>query len=170
MWEGDSIEPDFKSWICNPTVKDIKALPIIAAWGIWLAQNHALFNNVIPSPIRCALQSLAILSSSSPPGPLFRTATFRKTFIGLSLMEQLRAIPLWEERGNNIYHLLLLFGWTRPSDKNLSELMALKLTLLLAKEKGLNKLHVYGDSQLTINWMTGCLPYRITPYGHFFKR
>jgi ribonuclease HI len=38
---------------------------------------------------------------------------------------------------------------------NHTELMALKLTLPLEKEKGNTQLHIYGDSRLVINWMTG---------------
>jgi ribonuclease HI len=32
--------------------------------------------------------------------------------------------------------------------------MSLKITLMLAKEKGITHFHRYGDSQLVINWIT----------------
>jgi len=41
----------------------IRALPLLSAWGIWLARNHAIFDGIDSSPSRCALSSIAILES-----------------------------------------------------------------------------------------------------------
>jgi hypothetical protein len=48
------------------------------------------------------------------------------------------------------------FGiWLGSDLKNKLLLLYLKLLLLLAKERNISHLHIYGDSQLVINWMTG---------------
>jgi len=36
---------------------------------------------------------------------------------------------------------------------NMAELMALKLTLIIATQKGIQKFHVFGDSKLVVDWL-----------------
>ena len=38
---------------------------------------------------------------------------------------------------------------------NLAELCALKLLFTLARENHFSKIHIFGDSQLVINWANG---------------
>ena len=63
-----------------------------------------------------------------------------------------------DEQGGKIFltqnHSLDFKAGIGPSTNNLSELATLKLTLLLAKEKGLTHLQVMGDSQIVIKWMS----------------
>ena len=40
---------------------------------------------------------------------------------------------------------------------NYAELLALKLLIKLAAEKGVTRYHVFGDSSVVINWMNGKL-------------
>jgi hypothetical protein len=48
-WEGDSVEQALQSWISSSDTTPIKSLPLISAWGIWLARNHAIFDDLEPS-------------------------------------------------------------------------------------------------------------------------
>jgi hypothetical protein len=62
-WKGDSIDTALKSWISNPTTSNYKALPLTIAWGVWLARNQMLFEDKEIIPLKCAMQSINILSA-----------------------------------------------------------------------------------------------------------
>jgi hypothetical protein len=51
-----------KNWCENINFKNYKALPIINAWGIWLARNTNLFDDKLILAIQCASQALNILN------------------------------------------------------------------------------------------------------------
>jgi hypothetical protein len=148
----------------NPMVKDIKSLPLVVAWGIWLAQNHSLFEDSSSYPSQCVVQSLSIFSS-------FPQAISSSLFIPHENKHILKEHP-WAffdgvgqgqptTRGEggiistnevSSFSFVASLGLTT---NNLRELMALKLTLLLAREKGINYLHIginylhiYGDYSL----------------------
>jgi ribonuclease HI len=53
----------------------------------------------------------------------------------------------------NDQHFFLLRAGLGAGTNNFSELLALKLLLLFAVEKGCNTLQVFGDSLLIINWV-----------------
>ena len=42
-WRGETLVDCFKSWQFNPELKAFKALPLLVAWGIWLARNASIF-------------------------------------------------------------------------------------------------------------------------------
>jgi hypothetical protein len=39
IWTGDTLELAWKNWSRDPRNKEIKALPLLISWGIWLAQE-----------------------------------------------------------------------------------------------------------------------------------
>ena len=70
-------------------------------------------------------------------------------------MEQLNRRPTCEERGC-LYlsdsHYFLLKSRVREGTNNFVELLALKMLLILAAEKGCKSFQVFGDSMIVINW------------------
>jgi hypothetical protein len=60
-WQGATFEAALKDWIKMTTPKHLKALPILAAWGIWIARNNTIFWDVPQSSLRVATISLSIL-------------------------------------------------------------------------------------------------------------
>jgi hypothetical protein len=38
IWDGNTLELAWKVWIRDPRNKEIKALPLLISWGIWLAR------------------------------------------------------------------------------------------------------------------------------------
>jgi hypothetical protein len=60
-WRGVSFEEALKDWFKPTTPKHLKSLPILAAWGIWIARNNTLFRDDPQSPLRVAANSLSIL-------------------------------------------------------------------------------------------------------------
>jgi hypothetical protein len=60
-WRGATFEATLKEWIKPTTPKYLKALPILAAWGIWIARNNTIFWDIPQSSLRVATTSLSIL-------------------------------------------------------------------------------------------------------------
>jgi len=50
LWKGDSLELAWKNWTCDPRNKDIKSLPLLLRWGIWLARNARIFKEKASIP------------------------------------------------------------------------------------------------------------------------
>lgn len=64
-------------------------------------------------------------------------------------------------------HYFLLRAGLGPGTNNFAEIMALKLLLLFAAEKGISTLQVFGDSLIIINWANHaqlCHMTRLRPY------
>jgi hypothetical protein len=61
-WEGPSLEQAWKDWLHDPRYRELKALPPILIWGIWLARNTTLFLDKASVPEKTVAQSLSILS------------------------------------------------------------------------------------------------------------
>ena len=43
LWNGDSVESFPKKWVSNDDLRDLRSLPLIVSWGIWLARNQIFF-------------------------------------------------------------------------------------------------------------------------------
>jgi hypothetical protein len=62
IWNGDTLEMAWKNWSRDPRNKEIKALPLLISWGIWLARNAEIFKEKSSIPEVIVAQSLSILS------------------------------------------------------------------------------------------------------------
>jgi hypothetical protein len=161
-WKGPNIEEAWREWMTNPQNQNIKSLPLIINWGVWLAQNSVIFNEKYSIPEHIVAQSLSILSHF-PQGkdePQVRNVvaeTVDQTkpwayFDGASQNDgQICGggvvLYLFE---SHYYNLTMGLG---PGTNNYAELMALKLLLTFAGEKGINSLQIFGDSMVVINWI-----------------
>lgn len=71
-WLGPSIEEAWRTWVQDHIFKNIKALPIIILWGVWIARNVVIFKDKASLPDIIDAQNLAILAhfpqgKDSPP-------------------------------------------------------------------------------------------------------
>lgn len=48
----------------------MKNLPPIISWGIWLAQNRSIFQDMVPSHSPIAVESASIYALLPPPNPV----------------------------------------------------------------------------------------------------
>eukprot|EP01018_Ginkgo_biloba_P032904 Gb_28853 [translate_table: standard] len=128
-WSGSTVEEGLRGWCSLSWVKEFLALPVIIAWGIWLARNASIFDEIETHPLQCASQGLGILKNF----PQLVSKQISQTYC---------------RRGSGQGRAGLGF-----CTNNFVELMALKLILLLANEKGVSRLQVFGDSLNVINWM-----------------
>jgi hypothetical protein len=81
-WEGPSVETTWQHWTHQKPLRNVKALPFIICWGIWLARNKEIFQDKPSLPELTAAKGLAILSHfpqekvpppfrSAPPPPSY---------------------------------------------------------------------------------------------------
>ena len=59
-WVGDSLEGDFLRWWRMGATKALRALPLIISWGVWLAKNDVIFNDLIKVPTEIAIKVMGI--------------------------------------------------------------------------------------------------------------
>jgi hypothetical protein len=55
-WHGTSIEESLKVWCENVNTKKFRALPVIVAWGTWIARNYSLFDDKVIPSLQSAVQ------------------------------------------------------------------------------------------------------------------
>jgi hypothetical protein len=60
-WQGDTYEEALQEWIKTPTPLYLRALSLIAAWGIWIARNNKIFRDASLSSVKVAANTLSIL-------------------------------------------------------------------------------------------------------------
>jgi len=61
-WVGPSIEHAWKNWCVDSSYRRIKSLPLVVAWGVWLARNSSIFKDNTPTPDIIVAKVLIILS------------------------------------------------------------------------------------------------------------
>jgi hypothetical protein len=140
----------------------IKALPLIICWGAWLARNSTIFNDRPSIPEIVLAQGLSILSHFpwEKDSPAVR----------IIQLEQIDYSKPWDffyraSQNENqscgggailflsLQHSFKLKMGLGPGTNNYVELMAIKLLLLFAGEKGVQTIQIFGDSMIVINWI-----------------
>lgn len=124
-----------------------------------------------PIPLKCALQSINIISSFLQ---LTKKSQSIRSHVDLIKRDTAWAFSMgflwWSfSRSSQVITLSLFPTNIVNETRNFCELMALKLTLHLAQEKGISHLYIYGNSLLVIQWMNKGFNIRISPWSLFFK-
>jgi ribonuclease HI len=160
-WEGHTLEQAWKNWWENPSYKRYRLIPLLITWGVWLARNEAIFNEVTIAPGKTSLNSLAIFSSFPSKGRtknrLIKEVIIEKSspwgfFDGASQQYTCGGGGLLYFSDTHYYTLTSGLG---NGTNNYAELMSLKLLMAFALEKDCKKLTVFGDSKNAINWING---------------
>jgi hypothetical protein len=155
VWQGNTFELALKAWLMGRRQKDFWALPFIIAWGIWITRNGHIFQDENSSAVRIAVQSLGIYNSfsSSGEGTVACPREVREEtpdisipwayFDGASLLinETVGGVACLYLSHSHYFFLKEGLG---ADTNNYSELLALKLLLLFAREKGCRALQVFG--------------------------
>jgi ribonuclease HI len=142
--------------------KRYRILPLLITWGVWLARNEAIFNEVSIAPEKTSLNSLAIFSSFAPSEGRNKNRTIKEVtiekstpwgfFDGASQQYTCGGGGLLYFSDTHYYTLTSGLG---NGTNNYAELMSLKLLLAFAIEKECKKITVFGDSKNAINWING---------------
>jgi ribonuclease HI len=171
VWRGPTIEESLQQWSGNLAVKRYKALPLIITCRGWLARNSSLFDDQAIPAVQCATQGMSILIS-------YKQVKNDKSQRQV-IEEKIDRTGAWEyfhgaaqgdpkvcEAGGVIFwkdsHTLKFKAG--GGTNNMPELMAPKLILMLAAEKGASRIQIFADSPV-INWMKG-----LNDMGNFLLR
>jgi hypothetical protein len=125
---------------------------------VWLARNEIIFNEVVLTPEKTTLNSLAILSSYFPTEGRFKTIIIREVTI-----DKNKSMGFFDGSSQNyncrgggiLYfsdtHYYTLTSGLGAGTNNYAKLMSLKLLLAFTLEHNCKRITVYGDSKNVIN-------------------
>eukprot|EP00253_Pinus_taeda_P015318 PITA_15318 len=162
QWGTDPLEDAWRNWWNNHPDGNLRNLPPIFFWGIWLARNKSIFQDQgtpIPS---IASNCVAIYSSIPPPEP--KSAQNRNSppdikdgspwafFDGASQDNKAGAgicIHINQEQS------LKAFVGLGQGTNNYAELAALRLLMCWALKKNILSIQIFGDSMNVVKWVNG---------------
>lgn len=162
QWGSDALEESWRKWWKSYPEGNMRNLPLIFFWGVWLARNKALFQDKDSLTATIAISCAAIYSAI----PLPASKDTQKKQKPVSLME---GIP-WAffdgasqnnkaEAGICIHlnhdHILKASVGLGSGSNNLAELSALRLLLCWLLQRNIHTIQIFGDSQNVINWVNG---------------
>eukprot|EP01018_Ginkgo_biloba_P022058 Gb_03022 [translate_table: standard] len=162
VWIGASVEEGLRTWCGNPIAKTFLALPVILAWGICVARNASIFEDRGSSPFQCAAQGLSILKSfpqvKQDKSPRHIVTEYVNRDGAWAFFDgAAQGDPQICGAGGILYindfHIIKYRAGLGEGINNYAEPMAIKLVLLLAGEKGVTRMQVFGDILNVIKWM-----------------
>ena len=159
-WEGETVVLALGRWMANRSLKSFNSLPAVVSWGIWIYKNRSIFEDKIVTPQLVASNSVAIanhfLTTQKPPRNRIPVQeVIDKTypwgyFDGASQGDPTMCgvgVVLFLEEG---HHFQDRWGIGEGTNKKV-ELLALYMLMLLAHDKGVQKMQIFGDSMIIIN-------------------
>jgi hypothetical protein len=162
LWIQDSIEECFAVWFINRELKQLRVLPYLVLWGIWLACNSSLFEDKYVPSFRTVAQCLGLLSFYKIPSvnkPLRIVGepridkSFPWSFFDSACNDSLSGCGfILHLTDHNYFHFMENVG---RGTNNFNEFMALFLLLKFAHRHRIDSLQVFGDSSLVINCLSG---------------
>eukprot|EP00253_Pinus_taeda_P008879 PITA_08879 len=162
QWGPDPLEAAWKKWWQSFPEGNLRNLPLIFAWGVWLARNKSLFQDkdVPPSVIATNItaiysalppaedkvpkskQNPLILQEGIPCGYFDGASQNNKAGAGMSIHI-------------NPEHSLKVSVGLGFGTNNYAELSALRLLLCWLHHRNINTIQIFGDSLNVINWVNG---------------
>lgn len=61
VWEGPSLVEAFKLWWDAEASKSHKIIPLIISWGIWIARNNLIFEDIICLEVEIASKDASLI-------------------------------------------------------------------------------------------------------------
>ena len=174
-WVGESLEGDFPRWWRSGATKALWAIPLIISWGVWLARNDVIFNDLIKVPTEIAIKAMGIAKHYVQLNSDLKTRNI--------LQEQINLEMPWgyfdgAVEGNpslcgggvvlffNLQNHITFKEGLGEGTNNFAELCALILLLTTSLEWGVRTLQMFGDSKIIINWenwFLRCHNFRLIP-------
>jgi len=164
IWHGDTLSECFKNWCSSPDVVSVKSLPIIVLWFIWNARNRLCFEDLYTTPAQVSSSSLGLIKNFPQISPVVSIRSIFVESIDQSFAwgyfdGSAAGDPLICGAGGIVFlsdiHSVSFKAGLGLGTNNYAEICALKLLLKLTRMYNLDKIQVFGDSQLVINWATG---------------
>jgi len=164
LWYGESLSVCFKNWCFISDVVLIKSLPIIVLWFTWRARNRFCFEDLVTTPAQVSSYSLGMIKNLPQSLPVVSIRSIfvediDKTYAWGYFDGSAAGDPMICGAGGVLFisdiHYVTFKAGLGLGTNNYAELCALKLHLRLTRKLNLDKIQVFGDSQLVIHLATG---------------
>eukprot|EP00253_Pinus_taeda_P034952 PITA_34952 len=162
QWGAATFEDAWKNWWNNHPDGNLRNLPPIFFWGLWLARNNNIFQDKAISTSSIASNCVAIYSSIPPPEsksaqnrnnpPAIKEGSPWAFFDGASQDNRAGAgicIHLNHEQS-----LKASVGLGQGSN-NYAKLSALHILMCWALKKNILSIQIFGDSMNVVKWVNG---------------
>ena len=81
QWEGDSIGSAWDSWWRRTPQEQLKMLPLLVIWGIWIARNKAIFKDLPSMPAITGMMGVGFYNSF----PVYIRATRERRLLEVNI-------------------------------------------------------------------------------------
>eukprot|EP00253_Pinus_taeda_P029408 PITA_29408 len=162
QWGPDPLEVSWKKWWQSYPEGNMRNLPLIFAWGVWLTRNKSLFQDkdvppsitatnittiytALPPPedkVPKSKQNTLILQEGIPCGYFDGASQDNKAGAGMCIHI-------------NSEHSLKASVGLGSGTNNYAELSALRLLLCWLHHRNINTIQIFGDSLNVVNWVNG---------------
>lgn len=164
-WGNGTLEEAWAKWWHNFPEGNMRNLPLIICWGVWIARNRCIFQDKRTPISVTAIQCVSIYSSIPDP-------EVKKSQVQIKDVNIKEGIP-WAffdgaSQNNrvgagivihiNANHTLKASVGLGTGTNNFAELSALRLLLCWLIQRNIFTIQIFGDSLNVINWVNGkCL-------------
>eukprot|EP00253_Pinus_taeda_P035322 PITA_35322 len=162
QWGNGNLDEAWSNWWQHYPNGNLRNLPPIICWGVWLDRNRAIFQDQGTQPSVIAIQAISIFSSILEPEEN-RPQIQNKT---VQIKDGIPWASFDEASQNNIagagivihinanHSLKASVGLGSRTD-NFAELSALRLLLCWLIQGNTFTIQIFGDSLNVINWVNG---------------
>eukprot|EP00253_Pinus_taeda_P023807 PITA_23807 len=161
-WAGGNMTEAWSNWWQQHPEGNMRNLPLIISWGVWIAKNKSIFQDMeIPRTVSATL-SVSIFSSipepeaNSPPRQIkeiqIKEGIPWAFFDGPSQNNKAGAGIVIHENPEQLIKASVGLG---SGTNNFAELAALKLLLCWLIQRNILTIQIFGDSLNVIKWVNG---------------
>eukprot|EP00253_Pinus_taeda_P009579 PITA_09579 len=160
QWESVPLEEAWRNWWNNHPDGNLRNLPPIFFWGLWLVRNKCLFQDQVLSTTSVATNCAAIYSSIPPP----ETKKAQNRDIPLTIKEGspwafFDGASQQNKAGDGICihlnheHSLRASVGLGQGSNNYAELSALRLLMCWSIQRNISSIQIFGDSMNVVKWV-----------------
>eukprot|EP00253_Pinus_taeda_P017420 PITA_17420 len=161
-WEGSNVQEAWQKWWQSHPNGNLRNLPLIISWGIWIARNKSIFQDKSTPSAITASQSTAIFSCIPEP----KEGQSQRIIPELQITKGIPWAFFYSASQNNIAgaglvifesssHVLKASVGLGTGSNNFAELLALKFLICWLIQRHTFSIQIYGDSQNVIRWVNG---------------
>eukprot|EP00253_Pinus_taeda_P001598 PITA_01598 len=162
QWESVQMDEAWRNWWNKHPDGNLRNLPPIFFWGLWLARNKCLFQDLEIPSLSVATNSAAIYSSIPPPKtkkdqnhdtPIIINEGYPWAFFD-GASQQNRASAGICIHFNKDHFIRASVGLGQGSN-NYAKLTALRLLMCWSIQRNIQSIQIFGDSLNVVKWVNG---------------
>eukprot|EP00253_Pinus_taeda_P036400 PITA_36400 len=161
-WEGESVLAIWEQWWNHSSEENLRNLPPIVCWGVWLERNKCLFKDNVPSAEATTIQSTVVYSSIPEPENTRNKPQSKEEPIKAGVpwayfdgASQINSAGAGIIIHLNDSHSLMASVGLGTGSNNYAELSALKLLLCWLVHRHIFAIQIFGDSLNVVKWVNG---------------